>query len=105
MTASDVVSVNAEWTTFAIEVKGSNNAVSWICQDPQENVAIILFKRYGVYISSETDLPDGTAPKTFTRFLIELGNAYVWTGSDLVSDKQSTCQPGSVKLSNKSEKT
>lgn len=105
MTASDVVSVSAakQWTTFAIEVKGSNNAVSWICQDPQENVFIALFEKYGVYISSEKVLPDGIVLKTFTRFPIELGNAYDWTGSDLVSDKQSTCQPGSVKLSNKSE--
>lgn len=91
-----------QWNSFALQVDGSGNPVTWIHKDPDQIINISLQEDYGAFVSSETDLPDGTILKVVSRYPIELGSAYSWNGSDMVPDMTATCEKSSVRLVNNS---
>jgi len=98
----NIVTKAKQWNSFALQVDGSGNPVTWIQQDPEQVISISLVENYGAFVTSETDLSDGTILKTVSRYPIELGTAYSWTGSDMVPDKTATCPKSSVKFVNNS---
>lgn len=99
----DAVTKLKEWTTFAFEVGGSQNAVAWLCKQPAPTIEIDLAAGYGVYVSSEEGYPGDTVLSTISRFSVELGTAYKWDGHDLTPDHFATCDKGTVKMTNKDE--
>lgn len=106
MSADDVEAVSRaeQWTTFAFEVSGSNHTVAWLCQVPLQVISLRLDEVYGMYVCMEKDLAhDGTIPKVVSTYPVELGNAYLWNGNELLPDEVSTCDRESVKLTNANE--
>lgn len=98
----NLVTKAKQWNSFALQVDGSNNPVTWIHQDAEQIINITLIEHYGAFVSSEVDLADGTILRTVSRYPAELGTAYSWTGSDLVVDKSTKCDRNSVKFTNNS---
>lgn len=91
-----------QWNSWALQVDGSNNPITWITQTAWQEIDISLVEDYGAFICMEEDFEDGTILKAISRYPVDLGTAYVWDGSDLLPDKLTTCDRSSVKMTNKS---
>jgi len=126
MTEADIAKVVAagEWNSWAFQVnvsgagrKPTSTAVTWMKQAPLPTVALIvdLDKDFGAFLSGKIKFEDGDivdptlpfVPKgdsltTFSRFNVNIGSCYKWTGSDLVKDTTQKCDQGSVKITNAS---
>ncbi len=98
----NLVSSAGQWNSWALQVDGSNNPVTWVSQTPMQVISITMVEEYGAFISSETDFPDGTVLKSISRYPVKLGSAYSWTGSNLIIDTFNDCDKSSVKLTNNS---
>jgi len=98
----NVISKAKQWNSWALQVDGSNNPVTWIQQTPWQEIDISLIEDYGAFICMEEDFADGTVLKSISRYDIDLGTAYVWNGSDMVVDRTATCDRSSVKMTNNS---
>ena len=126
MTDADIASTIAagEWNSWAFQVgvsgagrKSTSTAVTWTTQPPLPSVLLIidLDKDFGAFLSNKIKFEDAdvvdptipTVPKgdsltTFSRFDINIGSCYKWTGNDLVKDTTQMCDKGSVKITNAS---
>lgn len=127
MTTDDVAKAVAagDWTSYAIKVdvagagRTATTVVTWIKQPPQPLVELTLDtdQDFGAYITGKIKYKDGElvdpdAPNwakqsdfnTFSRFNVNIGSSYKWTGSDLVKDV-APCDKNSVKITNTSKDT
>lgn len=104
MTQSEVNAITKarQWNSWALQVDGSNNPITWIQQTPWQEIDISLVEDYGAFVSTEEYFIDGAVLKSISRYPVDLGTAYVWNGSDMVVDKDSTCDRSSVKIINNS---
>lgn len=101
--AVNVITKAGQWNSWALQVDGSNNPVTWIQQSPWQTIDISLVDDFGAFVSPNLDFEDGSVfNKSISRYPIELGTAYLWTGSDIVKDNFATCDANSVKITNKS---
>ncbi len=91
-----------QFNSFALQVNGSGNYVTWIEQIPGQEIDISLEEHYGAFVTSEKDFSDGTVLKAISRYSIVLGKCYSWTGTDMVIDITNTCAANSVMLTNNS---
>ena len=103
----DQASVNTitsakQFNSFALQVDGTGNYVTWIEHIPGQEIDISLVEHYGAFVTSESDFSDGTVLKAISRYDILLGTCYSWTGTDMVVDKTNTCDANSVMLTNNS---
>jgi len=100
-----IVKDNAK-ISFSLLVKGSTDSkpVTWLQLSPWQETDIALTATYGVFLSSKTPMAD-TVISTMSRFNVQLGTCYTWTGSDLKVDRLSTCGAGTVKMTNGDDKT
>ena len=99
----ELVSTAGQWNSWALQVNGTGNYVTWMQQRVWQEININIVQEYGVYVSDQTHLTEGTQIHAISNYPIVIGGCYSWTGNNLVKDVSgSDCDPDSIMITNNS---
>ena len=99
----ELVSAAGQWNSWAIQVDGSGNCVTWMQQRVWQEINISLVDGIGVYVCEQTDLSEGTQIRAISNYPVVIGGCYSWTGNNLVKDVSgSDCDPDTIMITNNS---
>ncbi len=101
----ELISAAGQWNSWAIDVDGSGNCVTWLHQRVWQEINISLQDGIGAYVCEQTDLTEGTFIQAISNYPVVLGGCYSWTGNDLVKDiSGADCDPDTVMITNNSNR-
>jgi len=70
-----------QYNSWALQVDGASNMVTWFKRDPVQSVVFDIPVEYGIYYTNATSLTDGTKITAGSKRAASLGKAYDWDGA------------------------